>query len=110
MSELQPADAPWSGDDEYVAEVAARCKALREAHRLSLEDAARLAGFSKNYLWEFERGRAKNPMLRLLMGLARAYGTSLQVILGDAGRAVPIAPEAMRIASEVDALLRRGKS
>lgn len=100
-------DNPWSTDDEFVAQVAARAKLFRADRRLSLQDAADLAGITKSYLWDFERGKAGNPTIRFLIGLARAYGVGLDVLLGKSSGGIPIDPEVLALAVRMDELLRR---
>lgn len=50
---------------------------FREAERYSIAELAKLAGISKPQLWELEQGRATNPRLSTLVGLARATRTTL---------------------------------
>jgi transcriptional regulator with XRE-family HTH domain len=95
-------------DDFVVAEIADRCAQLREIHRLSLQEVADRAGFTKSHMWEFEQGRSSNPSIRMLLGLARAYGVSLEYIIGASTKMPPLDPEALRIAADIDRLLRKG--
>ena len=92
-----------------VSDIAKRCAELRLARGLSLQEAGDLAGFTKSHMWEFEQGRSRNPTIKYLLGLARAYGVSLDHIIGGSSTAPPIDPEAIRIACEVDALLRKAR-
>lgn len=93
-------------DDKLIADIAARCCDLRRARGLSLDEAGERAGFTKSHMWEFEQGRAANPTIRMLLGLARAYGVSLEHIVGISTGEPPLHPEALRIAADVDRLLR----
>lgn len=93
-------------DDKLVSQIAARCAALREKRGLSLDEAGERAGFTKSHMWEFERGRAANPSIRMLFGLARAYGVSLDYIIGISTAVPPLDPDALRIAADIDRLLR----
>lgn len=97
-------------DEVIVSEIAKRCADLRAARGLSLQEAGDRAGFTKSHMWEFEQGRSRNPTIKYLLSLARAYGVSLDHIIGGSASAPPIDPEAMRIACEVDALLRKARS
>jgi transcriptional regulator with XRE-family HTH domain len=58
-------------------------------------------------MWEFEQGRAVNPTIRMLLGLARAYGVSLDHIIGISTGEPPLHQDALRIAADIDRLLRR---
>jgi len=42
--------------------------------RLSLQEAADRAGITKSHMWELEQGRAVNPTVWTVYGLARAFG------------------------------------
>lgn len=97
-------------DEVIVAEIAKRCADLRLLRGLSLQEAGDRAGFTKSHMWEFEQGRSRNPTIKYLLGLARAYGVSLDYIIGGSSTAPPIDPEALRIACEVDALLRKART
>lgn len=104
MSKRQP-----DVDDKLIAQIAARCAKLREAHGLSLQESGDRAGFTKSHMWEFEQGRATNPSIRMLLGLARAYGVSLDYIIGISTGEPPLDPDAIRIAADVDRLLRKAR-
>lgn len=49
----------------------------REAAGLSLSAAAKAAGITKAHLHDMESGRARNPGVSTLAGLARAYGQNV---------------------------------
>lgn len=49
----------------------------REHYELSLSEAAEMVGCTKSYLWELEQGRALNPTIKTLAGLASAYDLDL---------------------------------
>jgi transcriptional regulator with XRE-family HTH domain len=93
-------------DDKLIAQIAKRCADLREKRNLSLQEAGDRAGFTKSHMWEFEQGRSANPSIRMLLGLARAYGVSLDYIVGLNTAEPHLHPEALRIAGDVDRLLR----
>lgn len=42
--------------------------------RLSLQEVADAAGFTKSHVWEVEKGRATNPTVAMIDGLSRALG------------------------------------
>ncbi|WP_395294920.1 helix-turn-helix domain-containing protein [Kitasatospora hibisci] len=70
-------------DDQEVAGLAARLREHRLGSRLTLEVAAARVGLSPAYLSRLETGR-RQPSLPVLLGLARAYGTSVSGLLGEA--------------------------
>lgn len=47
-------------------------KDAREDNGLSLTEAAELVGCTKSYLWDLEQGRATNPTITILVGIAKA--------------------------------------
>lgn len=94
-------------DDKLVSEIAERCARLREQRGLSLQEAGERAGFTKSHMWEFEQGRATNPTIRMLLGLARAYGVSLEHIVGITTGEPPLHPDALRIAADIDRVIRQ---
>lgn len=83
-----------------------RAKELRHGLGLSLQVVADRAGLTKSWLWEIEHGRQSNPTINSAVSLARALGVSLDYLTGLSTTMPNLHPEAMRIAVEVDALLR----
>jgi|TARA_Y100000296_G_scaffold41930_1_gene48332 transcriptional regulator with XRE-family HTH domain len=83
-----------------------RIKDRRKAMKLSLDALAARSGLSKSYIWEIENGKNKNPTIRTAFTLARALGWSLSEIVGLWEHGSLLHPEAMRIATEIDVLLR----
>jgi len=79
----------------------------RQLLGLSLQDVADRAGMTKSHIWEIEAGNARNPTLGAMIGIAKALGVSLDYLTGTSNSVPDIHPEAMRIALEIDALLRR---
>lgn len=79
---------------------------LREQRRMSLQDVAEAAGFTKSHVWELETGRARNPTVRAIWSLSRALGTSPAHLLGISPETVSLDPIAMDIACQVDRALR----
>jgi transcriptional regulator with XRE-family HTH domain len=49
-------------------------KAARAYSRMSLQEVADAAGFTKSHVWEVEAGRARNPTVGLISGLSKALG------------------------------------
>ncbi|WP_282202170.1 helix-turn-helix domain-containing protein [Kitasatospora fiedleri] len=74
-------DSPL-GEDQEVAGLGARLREQRVSSRLTLEAAAARVGLSPAYLSRLETGR-RQPSLPVLLGLARAYGTSVAGLLGE---------------------------
>ena len=96
-------------DDKLIAQIATRCVKLREKRGLTLQEAGDRAGFTKSHMWDFEQGRSVNPTIRMLLGLARAYGVSLEHIVGISTGEPPLHPEALRIAADVDRIIRNAQ-
>lgn len=70
--------------------IGARLQALRQSHKLSLDELSRRAGVSKSMLSQIERNQA-NPTVAVLWRLANALGTDLAQFLtgGPAQASVP---------------------
>lgn len=61
-----------------------RIKRLREKKGFSITMLARLAGVSKSYLSQIERGLQSNPSLQFLIKVVAPLGTNLDYLLGEA--------------------------
>lgn len=72
--EYVPRIQPVVYRDETLGQLLMRC---RKHCGFSLEQAAEEVPCSKPYLWELEQDRARNPTLRLCLGLASLYGLTL---------------------------------
>lgn len=83
-----------------------RLRELREKRELTLQEVADRASLSKSHVWEMEQGRGRNPTIDTVMRLAGVFGVSLDYLTGIAGNEPALHPEALRIACEVDALLK----
>tara|TARA_R110001606_G_scaffold377900_1_gene537352 strand:- start:70 stop:396 length:327 start_codon:yes stop_codon:yes gene_type:complete len=59
-----------------------RLTELRKAKKVSLQVVADAVGVSKTHIYELEKGKASNPSLNLLMGLADFYDVSLDYLAG----------------------------
>lgn len=92
--------------EDVAANLAKRCRDLREQRDLSLQAVADRAGLSKSHVWELEQGRSRNPTVDTAVRLARAFGVSLDYMTGLSRDAPTLHPEALRIACEIDVLLR----
>lgn len=87
--------------------ISERMQALRKQRDLSLQDVADRAGLSKSHIWELEQGRAKNPTIESAVNIAAALGVSLDYLTGLGNSEPCLHPEALRIACEIDAILRK---
>lgn len=85
---------------------AARLKQLRCARGMSLQEVADAADLTKSHIWEMEQGRAVNPTVAAVWGLARALSVPPAVLLGVSTDVAPLHPVALRIAGLVDRELR----
>ena len=93
--------------DAVILHFGKRAHHLRKSRKLTLQDVADRAGLAKSYVWEVEQGKNTNPSLATIIALARALGCSMEDLVGVETFMKPgLRPEAMRIAVEVDALLR----
>lgn len=92
--------------ETVVATIATRMRELREARGLSLQELANRAGIAKSHVWQIEQGKSANPTIATTVGIARALGVSLDYLAGLSSAQPDLHPEALRIACEVDALLR----
>jgi transcriptional regulator with XRE-family HTH domain len=88
--------------------VAKHVAALRSEANLSLQELANRAGLSKAHVWSLEQG-AGNPTLTTVAALARSLGVSLDYLIGTSTERPDLHPEALRIAIELDALLKARK-
>lgn len=62
----------------------AEIRRRREEQGLSLTDLARMSGVSKGYLSQIEHGVATRPSAQTMFKLARALGTSIGELVGEA--------------------------
>ncbi len=56
---------------------------LRQKSGESLQQVADAAGVSKAHVWELEKGRSRNPSFELVRALARHFGVSIDVLVGE---------------------------
>lgn len=87
--------------------IGARAAALRSNLGLSLQEVSDRAGLTKSWLWEIEHGRQKNPTINSAVALSRALGVSLDYLTGLSSTMPDLHPEAMRVAVEIDRILRK---
>jgi transcriptional regulator with XRE-family HTH domain len=64
-------------------EISERLFELRQKSGESLQQVADAAGVSKAHVWELEKGRSKNPSFELVRALARHFGVSIDVLVGE---------------------------
>lgn len=89
-ADRQPAPAaPPADADAINHDLGRRVKKLRGDHGWSLEELALASGVSRSMLSQIERRRA-NPTLGVADRIARAFGLTLQDLLGSAGAASAI--------------------
>ncbi|KAB2792560.1 helix-turn-helix transcriptional regulator [Brucella anthropi] len=94
------------GPDSVGETISNRMKDLRKQHKLSLQQVADRAGTSKSHIWDMENGHSKNPTIDMAVSIANALGVSLDYLTDLSTQTPNLHPEALRIACEVDALLR----
>lgn len=63
--------------------LAARLKERRIKKGMSLQAVADAVGASRAHIWDLETGRAKNPTMELLTGLAKAFKVSVADLIGE---------------------------
>jgi XRE family transcriptional regulator of biofilm formation len=61
--------------------IGSRIKRLREEKKFSITELARVAGVSKSYLSQIERGVQTNPSLQFLLKISSPLGTTLDYLL-----------------------------
>lgn len=96
-------------DSMNVEQFAQRMKAVRNQRKMSLEDVAKAAGFTKSHVWEIEQGRALNPTVRAVWGIAGALGVSPGWLMGIDPNNNRLEPLAFRIAAIIRAEIARGQ-
>lgn len=80
-----------------IGETVAR---LRAERGWTLQQVADLSGFTKSHIWEIENGRSANPTIRLVIGLADAFGCSIDELIGRQ-TSKPKVPEHLGVAIAV---------
>lgn len=59
---------------DNILTLAEELAAARKVARMSLQEVGDKAGCTKSHVWEIEQGRACNPTVETVAGLARALG------------------------------------
>lgn len=96
-------------DGMNVEQFAQRMKAVRNQRKMSLDDVAKAAGFTKSHVWEIEQGRARNPTVRAVWGIAGALGVSPGWLMGIDVNDNTLEPLAFRLAAIIRAEVARGQ-
>lgn len=90
---------------ELKYKVGAHIKGLRVTQQLTLQALANLSGLSKSHVWEIEKGNTM-PTISTAMAISSALGVSLDCICGQFTILPDLHPDAIRIAQEIDAIIR----
>ena len=93
--------------DKIARNIATRMVERRTALGLSLQEVADRCGLSKSHIWDMEQGHSRNPTVATAVAVASTLGVSLDHLTGIGTDKVLLHPEALRIACEIDALIRR---
>ncbi len=86
--------------------ISRRVHALRKERQISLQTLADRAGLSKSHIWDIEKGNSSNPTIETAVAIASALGVSLDYLCGLSTTQPALHPEALRIACEIDALIK----
>ena len=60
-----------------------KIKELRLKKKKSLQEVADDIGISKTHIWEIERGKSRNPSLKLLEGLSAYFGETIDFLISE---------------------------
>jgi transcriptional regulator with XRE-family HTH domain len=80
-----------------IMSLGARLTELRLKRNVSLQTVADAVGVSKAHIWELEKGRADNPTLSLLAGLADYFSVTVAYLVGEDPAATDADPELARM-------------
>lgn len=86
---------------------AQRMRDVRKQRKMSLDDVAKAANFTKSHVWELEQGRARNPTVRAVWGIADALGVSPGWLMGIDPADNALEPLAFRLATIIRAEIAR---
>lgn len=79
----------WNpGDHDKGLPFGAFIRAHREMLGISLDEVARRAGSTKSHIWELERGRSKNPTVKMVHNIAVALGIPAMALFNAALREI----------------------
>ncbi|PTX57403.1 DNA-binding XRE family transcriptional regulator [Litoreibacter ponti] len=65
-------------------DIGERLFSLRAKTGETLQEVADKVGVSKAHVWELEKGRSKNPSFELVRKLAKHFGVTVEVLIGEA--------------------------
>ena len=85
-----------------LAGMAGRIKTARKQRHMTLDAVAGATGFSKSHICDMEKGRSRNPSIRLVWALARALGISPAWLLGADPKVSPIDLLALEVAALIE--------
>lgn len=92
---------------DVTTQIALNVCELRRSRKLTLQQVADRSGLAKSYVWEIENGDNTNPSIVSLSKLCVGLGCSLGDLVGKGVYTHQLLrPEAMRIAVQVDAIIR----
>jgi transcriptional regulator with XRE-family HTH domain len=80
-----------------IMSLGARLTELRLKRNVSLQTVADAVSVSKAHIWELEKGRAKNPTLALIAGLADYFAVTVSFLVGEDPSATDADPELARM-------------
>lgn len=89
-------------DEPNMPLMQARITMVRASRKMSLQEVATAAGFTKSHVWELENGRSRNPTVRMVWSLARALAVSPSWLLGLDVQQSHLDPLALQIAALID--------
>jgi transcriptional regulator with XRE-family HTH domain len=89
------------------AALGTRIKLLREMRGMSLQEVGEVAGLTKSHVWELEQGRAVNPTVNAVWGLAAALTVSPTTLRGLDEKTPVASAAALKIAGIVDREIKR---
>ena len=102
-----PEEARFAPDMALCAERMAYARRLR---KMSLQDVADAAGFTKSHIWELEQARSANPTVRAVWSVARALVVSPAWLLGLDHEVTELDPLVTQVAALINVeLARRGQ-
>lgn len=56
---------------------------IRKSVGLTLDEASKISGISKQYIWELEVGKKDNPSMNILKRISNAYGVKINDIFDE---------------------------
>ena len=90
-----------------MALFAGRMADARRLRKMSLDDVAVAAGFTKSYVWELEQGRSRNPTVRAVWSISRALCVSPAWLLGMDHEVTHLDPLVTQVAALINVEMER---